>query len=121
LEIAHQRLNVFTDRVHLVHASYTALGTELLALGWDHVDGIVIDLGVSSMQIDSPERGFSFLKDGPLDMRFDPSQPTSAADLVNRAPEEELANIIWLYGEDRNSRRIARAIVNARPLSSPQS
>lgn len=116
LEIARQRLLSFSNRVRLVHSSYTALSTELLTSGWDHVDGIVIDLGVSSMQIDSPERGFSFLKDGPLDMRFDPSQSVSAADLVNHAPEEDLADLLWRYGDERSSRRIARAIVQARPL-----
>jgi 16S rRNA (cytosine1402-N4)-methyltransferase len=84
--------------------------------GWDQVDGIVNDLGVSSMQIDAPERGFSFLKDGPLDMRFDPTQGTSAADLVNTLPEEDLADILFRYGEERLSRRIARAIVANRPF-----
>jgi 16S rRNA (cytosine1402-N4)-methyltransferase len=116
LEIAHRRLSSFSGRVHLVHSSYTALSTELLTLGWDHVDGIVIDLGVSSMQIDSPERGFSFLKDGPLDMRFNPSQSVNASDLVNNTSEEDLADILWRYGDERLSRRIARAIVYARPL-----
>lgn len=117
LELSHQRLHSFKNRYHLVHSSYTTLSSQLLALGWDHVNGIVIDLGVSSMQIDSPERGFSFLKDGPLDMRFDPSQPVSAADLINKSAEEDLANVIWKYGEERNSRKIARAIVYHRPIS----
>lgn len=117
LELATQRLASFSDRVHLVHSSYTTLSTELLTLGWDFVDGIVIDLGVSSMQIDTPERGFSFLKEGPLDMRFDPSQSVSAATIVNHFSEIEIADILWKYGEERNSRRIARAIVQARPLT----
>ena len=69
------------------------------------------------MQIDSPERGFSFQKDGPLDMRFDPSQPVSAADIVNTYAENELADLIWKYGEERNSYRIARAIVYNRPIT----
>lgn len=116
LELAHRRLISFADRYHLLHSSYTELRTALLTLGWDHVDGIVIDLGVSSMQIDSPQRGFSFLKDGPLDMRFDPSQPVSAEDIVNHSSEEELADLIWRYGEERNSRRIARLIVRNRPF-----
>jgi 16S rRNA (cytosine1402-N4)-methyltransferase len=116
LEIARGRLSDFADRVRLIHSSYTALTSVLLASSWDHVDGILIDLGVSSMQIDSPERGFSFLKDGPLDMRFDPSQSVSAADIVNKNSEEDLANILWQYGEEQHSRRIARAIVNARPF-----
>lgn len=116
LEIARRRLAVFADRVRLSHSSYTALSSELLTSGWDHVDGIVVDLGVSSMQIDSPERGFSFLKDGPLDMRFDPSQSVSAADIVNNSSETDLADLLWRYGDETHSRHIARAIVNARPL-----
>ncbi|MGZ9810505.1 16S rRNA (cytosine(1402)-N(4))-methyltransferase RsmH [Pseudoroseicyclus sp. H15] len=79
------------------------------------LDGVVLDLGISSMQIDQPERGFSFQKDGPLDMRMSGEGP-SAADLVNETPEAELANILYLFGEERASRRIARAIVAARPL-----
>lgn len=118
LKIASQRLSLFKDRVHLLHSSYIELRTALLTLGWDHVNGIVIDLGVSSMQIDSSERGFSFTHDGPLDMRFDPSQPVSAEDIVNHSAEADLADIIWRYGEDRNSRRIARAIVQNRPFHS---
>ena len=116
LEIASQRLTSFSNRVHLVHSSYTFLLQALQALGWDHVDGIVIDLGVSSMQIDNPERGFSFQKDGPLDMRFDPSQPVSAETLVNTLPENELADILWKYGDERHSYRIAREILANRPL-----
>lgn len=118
LELSLQRLSLFKHRIHLIHSSYTELRTTLLTLGWDHVDGIVIDLGVSSMQIDTPERGFSFQHDGPLDMRFDPSQPVSAEDLVNNSSEAELADIIWRYGEDRDSRRIARLIVRERPFHS---
>ena len=116
LEIASQRLMSFSNRVHLANSSYTLLLQALQALGWDHVDGIVIDLGVSSMQIDNPERGFSFQKDGPLDMRFDPSQPVSADTLVNTLPENELADILWKYGDERKSYRIAREIAANRPL-----
>ncbi len=116
LEIASQRLSAFESRLTLRQASYTTLRHQLSTLGWDAVDGIVIDLGVSSMQIDTPERGFSFLADGPLDMRFSPDQPTSAADLVNNLPEAELADLIYRYGEEHASRRIARAITQARPL-----
>ncbi len=118
LELSHQRLFSFKNRYHLFHSSYTSLSSQLLTLGWDHVDGIVIDLGVSSMQIDSPERGFSFQKDGPLDMRFNPSQPVSAADIVNTYSEKDLADLIWKYGEERNSYRIARAIIQNRPFNS---
>jgi 16S rRNA (cytosine1402-N4)-methyltransferase len=90
--------------------------TEARELGWAAVDGILLDFGVSSMQLDTPERGFSFLRDGPLDMRFSPLATHSAADLVNTLQEEELANIIFRYGEERNSRKIARAIINSRPI-----
>ena len=116
LEIASQRLSAFESRVTLLKTSYTTLQAQLARLGWATVDGIVIDLGVSSMQIDTPERGFSFLMDGPLDMRFSPAQTTSAADLVNTLPETELADLIFRYGEEKLSRRIARAIIQARPL-----
>ena len=95
----------------LKEASYTSLPDQLAALGWDSVDGILLDLGASSMQFDTPERGFSFLADGPLDMRFDPSNPLTAAEIVNTWPEEELADVLFRYGEERASRRIARAIV----------
>jgi 16S rRNA (cytosine1402-N4)-methyltransferase len=116
LAIASRRLSVFGDRVHLVQASYTTLLQQVHQFGWDTVQGIVIDLGVSSMQIDTPERGFSFLREGPLDMRFNPLQSVSAADLVNHWPEDELADVLWRYGEEPQSRRIARAICLARPL-----
>jgi 16S rRNA (cytosine1402-N4)-methyltransferase len=118
LAIASQRLSQFGDRAVLVQASYTSLSQQLQRLGWDTVQGIVIDLGVSSMQLDTPERGFSFQTDGPLDMRFNPNAPTSAADLINHLPEDELADIIWRYGEDRFSRRIAHAVVQHRPFQS---
>lgn len=116
LEIASRRLSAFESRLILRQVSYTTLRQQLQQLGWDVVDGIVIDLGVSSMQIDTPERGFSFLTDGPLDMRFSPDQPASAADLVNSLPEADLADVIYRYGEEKLSRRIARAIVQARPI-----
>lgn len=118
LELAHKRLSSFSGRIHLHLSSYTELRTTLLTLGWTHVDGIVIDLGVSSMQIDLPARGFSFTKDGPLDMRFSPNQPVRAADLVNGLSEEELTDLIWRYGEDRHARRIARVILQGRPFQS---
>jgi 16S rRNA (cytosine1402-N4)-methyltransferase len=85
-------------------------------LGWTAVDGILLDLGVSSMQLDTPERGFSFQTGAPLDMRFDPRNPVTAASLVNTWPEAELADILYRYGEERSSRQIARAIVQARPV-----
>ena len=116
LELAGQRLLLFKDRLVLVQASYTALAAELQRLNWQSVHGIVFDLGVSSMQLDTPARGFSFQSQGPLDMRFDPADPLSAANLVNDLPESELADLIWRYGEERHSRQIAQAIVRARPL-----
>lgn len=116
LAIASQRLAVFKGRFFLVHASYTSLRQQLQHLSWESVQGIVLDLGVSSMQLDRAERGFSFQMEGPLDMRFDPGQSLQAADLVNRLPEDQLADILWRYGEERHARRIARAICQARPL-----
>jgi 16S rRNA (cytosine1402-N4)-methyltransferase len=118
LALTSRRLSVYGSRVTLVQASFTTLREQARRMGWDAVEGIVIDLGVSSMQLDTPERGFSFMSDGPLDMRFGPTQSASAADLVNGLAEEELADLIWKYGEERFSRQIARAIIQARPLGS---
>ena len=117
LALAQEHLEVFSGRFTLAQASYTTLRDQIQKLGWPRVDGILLDLGVSSMQVDTPERGFSFAREGPLDMRFGPIQSTTAADLVNHLSEADLADLIWRYGEDRSSRRIARAIVYARPLS----
>ncbi len=116
LALATQRLAPFGERAHIRHGSYADLAQHLAALGWGEVDGILLDLGASSMQFDQAERGFSFQKDGPLDMRFNPAAARSAADLVNTLPEAELADLLYAYGEERQSRRIARAIVAARPL-----
>ncbi len=116
LALAGDALAPFGDRATLVKGSYTDLRSHLIQMGWASVQGIILDLGVSSMQLDAPERGFSFMRDAPLDMRFSPDQPTTAADLVNSLPEADLANLIFEFGEDRHSRRIARAIVNARPI-----
>lgn len=120
LAIASQRLFVYKDRVFLVHASYLNLLEEMERLGWQSVDGIVFDLGLSSMQLDTPQRGFSFQSQGPLDMRFDPTQPLDATELVNNLPENDLADLIWRYGEERGSRRIAAAIVRNRPVTTTQ-
>jgi len=116
LDLAQERLSPFEDRATLVQASYTTLGVQLESLGWDSVQGILLDLGLSSMQLDTPERGFSLRSDGPLDMRFDPQAEIKAADLVNNLPEAELADLIYRFGEERRSRQVARAIVAARPL-----
>jgi 16S rRNA (cytosine1402-N4)-methyltransferase len=116
LAIARRNLAPYEGRTHLVQASYTSLSQQLAQLGWDTVDGILLDLGASSMQFDTPERGFSFQHDAPLDMRFGPHVPRTAADLVNLSSERELADLIYRYGEERDSRKIARAIVRARPI-----
>jgi 16S rRNA (cytosine1402-N4)-methyltransferase len=116
LELANQRLSVFGERATLIRASYATLSEQLRHLGWSGVQGIVLDLGASSIQFDSAERGFSFQNEGPLDMRFNPSQLTTAAELVNNLTEQKLADLLWLYGEEPASRRIAHEIGLARPL-----
>ena len=116
LAIARETLAPHEHRAHLAQASYTTLSTQLQQLDWSEVDGIVLDLGASSMQFDTAERGFSFMQDAPLDMRFGPHATQTAADIVNSYTERELADLIYEYGEERDSRKIARAIVKARPL-----
>jgi len=118
IALARQRLAEFAPRVTLVQASYTTLRQQAAQLGWTAVDGILLDLGASSMQFDNAERGFSFQQDGPLDMRFSPLASRTAANLVNQLPEDELADLVYQFGEERQSRRVARAIVAARPLHS---
>jgi 16S rRNA (cytosine1402-N4)-methyltransferase len=117
INIAQGRLEKYSTRVQVHKGSYLDAKNEIAELGWIKVDGIVLDLGVSSMQIDQSQRGFSFQKEGDLDMRFDPTMGRSAADLVNNLEEKELADIIWRYGEERFSRKIASAIVRNRPIS----
>jgi len=113
LDLAAERLGQFCDRFQLVHTNFAAYQPVD-----QKFDGIVADLGVSSMQLDSPQRGFSWRYDAPLDMRMDPhsDQPT-AAELINTADATELADIFWRFGEERFSRRIARRIVERRPLA----
>jgi 16S rRNA (cytosine1402-N4)-methyltransferase len=107
----------FGNEVRLVHSNYDCIKDCLADESIYTVSGgILADLGVSSMQLDDPDRGFSFLRDGPLDMRMDPTQTVTAEHLINTLSEEELANIIFNYGEERFSRAIARAIVRERPL-----
>lgn len=101
-------------RVELVHDNYANMAEQLDRLGIDTVDGLLLDLGVSSFQLDLAERGFSFQKDAPIDMRMDQASGQTAGELVNTANEQELADIIYRFGEDKASRRIARAIVEAR-------
>ncbi|MFZ5822609.1 MAG: 16S rRNA (cytosine(1402)-N(4))-methyltransferase RsmH [Chloroflexota bacterium] len=116
LALARETLAPYGERVRLARASYTSLPDRLAELGWEAVDGILLDLGLSSMQLESPQRGFSFQHDAPLDMRFDPQAALTAADLVNSLPGDELADILYRYGEEPAARRIAQAILRARPL-----
>ncbi len=116
IAFAAERLATFGDRVTWVNDSYATMGEVAPAYGFGAVDGILLDLGLSSRQLADAERGFSFIQEGPLDMRFDTRQGESAADLVNNLSAEELADIFWRYGEERQSRRIARLIVAHRPL-----
>lgn len=111
---AAESLAPFHDRVELIHADFRELAARLDQRGIAAIDGLLADLGVSSWQLDAPERGFSFRADGPLDMRMDTSQGATAADLLRDVREEELADLIYGYGEERFSRRIARRIVEAR-------
>jgi 16S rRNA (cytosine1402-N4)-methyltransferase len=114
LAIAADTLAGFGDRVELVHADYRSIGDVLAARGIQTIDGALADLGVSSLQFDAEGRGFSFRRDEPLDMRMDRSAGPTAADLLRDAGEVELANVIFEFGEERHSRRIARAIVDTR-------
>lgn len=114
---ARERLVPFGDRVALAHASFGRLGDAAAARGIDRARSILMDLGVSSWQLEQSGRGFSFQGDEPLDMRLDPSSGDTAATLVNRLPEAELARIIFEYGEEPHARRIARSIVRRRPLA----
>ena len=117
LAVAGETLAAFRDRVELVHADYRDLDRVLDERGIGGVDGALADLGVSSMQLDGDGRGFSFRRDEPLDMRMDRSRGETAASLLVRAGEEEIADVIFRFGEERYSRRVARAIVNARAES----
>ncbi len=116
IQLTTETLSPFGERATVVHDSYLNAARILQRKGWDKVDGIVLDLGVSSMQLDQVERGFSFRAEAPLDMRFDPTRGQTAAELVNNLDEKELADLIWRYGEERFSRRIARKIVQKRPV-----
>lgn len=110
---AREMLRDFGSRLEVVEGRYSEMDSHVARLGVDLVDGVVLDIGVSSMQLDQDARGFSFRNDGPLDMRMSQSGPT-AADLVNGLSEEELANVLYLFGEEKKSRYIARAVVERR-------
>ncbi len=116
LAASRERLKEWGARVRLVRANFAELDEALMNEGVTTVDGIVFDLGVSSRQFDEPSRGFSFLREGPLDMRMDRSTGRTAAEVVNTASEKELADIFFRFGEERRARAIARRIVAARPI-----
>lgn len=115
--IAGKYLARFADRAMLVHANFVNLQSTAKLNKFLPADGIVLDLGISSMELADDRRGFSFNSTGALDMRFDPEDETTASDLVNHLSEKELADLVYEYGEERASRRIARAIVYARPIT----
>ena len=116
LRRAEERFQEIADRVELVSGSFADLGAHLDEVGVSEVDGILADLGLSSDQLADPGRGFSFSAEGPLDMRFNPTEGPTAADLVNELAAEQLADLLWEYGEERRSRAIARRIVERRPI-----
>jgi 16S rRNA (cytosine1402-N4)-methyltransferase len=116
LEIARERLGPHERRVILVHAEFSKIGEVVAELKLPPLDGVLADLGISSLELDSPERGFSFRWAAPLDMRMNPDQPLTAAEIVNQWPERELADLLYRNAEERDSRRIARAIVRSRPV-----
>ena len=113
LAYARDALRPYGDRVSLVHDDYRNLVDVLDRVGIDAVDGVLADLGVSSMQLDSPDRGFSFRRDEPLDMRMDRSSGATAAEMLATVDERTLADVIYEFGEERHARRVARAIVDA--------
>jgi 16S rRNA (cytosine1402-N4)-methyltransferase len=114
IAVARERLKPFADRVHLRKGNFRDLKQHLGSVNVPQVNGVVFDLGVSSAQLDQPERGFSFLTDGPLDMRMERENGRTAADFLNELSETELADLIYRFGEERYSRRIARAVTQAR-------
>jgi 16S rRNA (cytosine1402-N4)-methyltransferase len=116
LAIARRNTSQWAERIRFHHGAFSTLPAALAENGIDFVDGVVADLGVSRYQLGSAERGFSLMEDGPLDMRMDRSQESTAADLVNHLSEKDLADLIFQLGEERRSRRISRAIVRARPI-----
>jgi len=116
LEIARERLKPYEEKVVFVHAEFSKIGEVAADLRLPLVDGVLADLGVSSLELDSPERGFSFRWAAPLDMRMNPDTPLTADEIVNHWSEQELADLLYHRAEERDSRRIARAIVRARPI-----
>ena len=115
LELARERLKEFGEKLTVMQGNFAEIESLHAASGQPPADGVMADLGVSSMQLEDASRGFSFDRPGPLDMRMDPSSRTTAQEIVNRLPERRLADLIYRFGEERHSRRIARAIIKARP------
>src|SRR2546427_10386204 len=113
---AGQELAVFGPRVVFVHANFREVAQVAAAHGFSGCDGVLADIGISSMMVDDPSRGFSFMREGPLDMRMDRTQPLTAAEVVKTVSAKDIADILIHYGEERRSRPIARSIVRARPL-----
>ena len=121
ITLAQQNLADFGEQAILCHGSYLTMRDRANALGWHEVDGILLDLGLSSMQLDTPERGFAFRHDAPLDMRFDAdSDDPTAAELINTLSATDLADIFYRYGEEKRSRQIAQAIIEQRPITTTQ-
>ena len=116
MEIARERLQPYERQVTLVHTDFSRIGEVAEELKLPPIDGVLADLGISSLELDTPERGFSFRWAGPLDMRMNPDAPLTAEEIVNHWPEKELANLLYRNAEERDSRRIARSIVRARPI-----
>jgi 16S rRNA (cytosine1402-N4)-methyltransferase len=118
LAMARENTQAWASRIRFHHGAFQDLAEAVAKAGFEKADGLLADLGVSRYQLTTAERGFSFLSDGPLDMRMDQTSRMTAADLVNHTPERALADLIFQLGEERRARRIARAIVRARPLRS---
>jgi 16S rRNA (cytosine1402-N4)-methyltransferase len=118
LEMARRNTAAFADRIRFHHGRFRSLAEAIEEAGFERVDGLVADLGVSRYQLLEPQRGFSFLMEGPLDMRLDQTTGMTAADLVNHTAEKALADLIYQLGEERRARKVARAIVRARPIRS---
>ena len=118
LEMARRNTAERAERIRFHHGSFESLADAVREAGFERVDGLLADLGVSRYQLQAPERGFSFLSDGPLDMRMDQTTGRTAADLVNHTAEKALADLIFQLGEERRARKVARAIVRARPIRS---
>ncbi len=116
LEIARERLKPYQEKVDLVHAEFSKIGDVATEMKLPPLGGVIADLGISTLELDSPERGFSFRWAAPLDMRMNPDNPLTAEEIVNYWPEKQLADLLYQNAEERNSRRIAKSIVRARPI-----